>query len=168
MYKHNFGFAVFNYDDIMRKYEDFVVKWRAADQPKLYFVVMDIEKCYDNVDNNKLVQFIRDTELLEKEYFFSRCFVLKRKNNVIIERSTFQKKPLRQYFRFKWQNLSIDGSLYPTLHEILQEPCNDLNIRRTLIVENEVRQKKHATELLKPIYEITQNNYVTFNKKQYK
>lgn len=29
MWKHNFGFAVFNYDDIMKKYEKFAEKWRA-------------------------------------------------------------------------------------------------------------------------------------------
>jgi len=28
MYKHNFGFAVFSYDDIMKKYEKFVEKWK--------------------------------------------------------------------------------------------------------------------------------------------
>jgi len=102
MYKNSFGFAVFNYDDIMKKYEEFVVKWRNIGEPKLYFVTMDIEKCYDNVDNQKVIEFLRATDLLEKEYFFSKCFVLKRKNNIILERANFQKKPLKQYFRFKW------------------------------------------------------------------
>jgi hypothetical protein len=51
MYKEQFGFAVFNYDDIMKKYEEFVLKWKKIDRPKLYFVTMDIEKCYDNVEN---------------------------------------------------------------------------------------------------------------------
>lgn len=31
MFRNNFGFAVFNYDDIMKKYEHFVKKWRKAD-----------------------------------------------------------------------------------------------------------------------------------------
>ncbi len=55
MFKHNFGFAVFNYDDIMKKYEKFAEKWRKNGAPKLYFVTMDIEKCYDNVDAEKVV-----------------------------------------------------------------------------------------------------------------
>lgn len=50
MFKDNFGFAVFCYDDIMKKYEQFVKKWKQANMPKLYFVTMDIEKCYDSVD----------------------------------------------------------------------------------------------------------------------
>lgn len=86
MFKSNFGFAVFNYDDIMKKYEAFVEKWKQANQPKLYFVAMDIEKCYDNVDYEKLMSFLQKSDLLEKEYFVLQCFVLKRKNNIIMER----------------------------------------------------------------------------------
>lgn len=56
---------------------------------------MDIEKCYDNVDNTKVVEFMQNSDLLEKEYFFAKCFLLKRKNNVLVERQNFQKKPLR-------------------------------------------------------------------------
>ena len=29
MFQNEFGFAVFNYDDIMKKYEAFVQKWKA-------------------------------------------------------------------------------------------------------------------------------------------
>jgi hypothetical protein len=54
MFKASFGFAVFNYDDIMKKYERFVEKWNLAGRPQLYFVTMDIEKCYDNVDAEKV------------------------------------------------------------------------------------------------------------------
>ena len=58
MFKHQFGFAVFNYDDIMKKYERFVQKWKKVNKPQLYFVTMDIEKCYDNVDSEKVVSFL--------------------------------------------------------------------------------------------------------------
>jgi hypothetical protein len=58
MFKQNFGFAVFSYDDIMKKYERFVEKWKASGKPKLYFVTMDIEKCYDNVDAEKVVSML--------------------------------------------------------------------------------------------------------------
>ena len=102
MYKHSYGFAVFNYDDIMKKYEKFVQKWKKVGSPELYFVTMDIEKCYDNVDSEKVVQFLQKTDLLEKEYFILNCFVLKRKNNVILERSNFQKQPIKNHFRYKF------------------------------------------------------------------
>lgn len=102
MYKHAFGFAVFNYDDIMKKYEKFVQKWKLHGSPKLYFVTMDIEKCYDNVDAEKVVTMMQKTDLLEKEYFILNCFVLKRKNNVILERGTFKKQPIKNLFRYKF------------------------------------------------------------------
>jgi hypothetical protein len=47
---------------------------------------MDIEKCYDNVDSGKVVEFLQKTDLLEKEYYILSCIVLKRKNNIIMER----------------------------------------------------------------------------------
>jgi len=58
MFLNDFGFAVFNYDDIMKKYEAFVDKWKKIDKPHLYFVTMDIEKCYDNVDADRVVQYL--------------------------------------------------------------------------------------------------------------
>jgi len=55
MFQYDFGFAVFNYDDIMRKFEAFRKEWLSRNSPPLYFVTMDIEKCYDNVDASKVV-----------------------------------------------------------------------------------------------------------------
>jgi hypothetical protein len=137
MFKHSFGFAVFNYDDIMRRYEAFVTRWKAAGSPKLYFVAMDIEKCYDNVECEKLVQFLQRSDLLEREYFVVNSYVMKRRNNILMERSTFKKMPIKQYFRHKYAKIGIDGGQYPSLFEILEDEFNDLNIKRTIVSENE-------------------------------
>lgn len=102
MFKHKFGFAVFNYDDIMSRYENFVEKWTEMGKPKLYFVAMDIEKCYDNVDTDKVAQYLQRSDLLDREYFMVNCYVLKRKNNVLVERQTFKKMPIKQLFRYKF------------------------------------------------------------------
>jgi hypothetical protein len=42
---------------------------------------------------------------------------------------------IKHYFRYKFQKIGIDGSSYPSLFEILEDEYNDLNIKRTLIVE---------------------------------
>ena len=63
---------------------------------------MDIEKCYDNVDSDKVVHFLSKTDLLEKEYYILSCIVLKRKNNIIIERETFKKVPIKNYIVFSF------------------------------------------------------------------
>lgn len=150
MFKHSYGFAVFNYDDIMKKYEKFRQKWLQHGEPPLYFVTMDIEKCYDNVDAEKVVTMMQKTELLEKEYFILNCFVLKRKNNVILERGTFKKQPIKNLFRYKFQKIGIDGGTYPTLFDILEEE-NDLNFKRTIIAEQEQRRKLLKKDLLEPL-----------------
>ena len=72
----------------MKKYDAFVRKWKEAGQPELYFVTMDIEKCYDSVDSWTLCELLRRTHLLDKEYYALSCIVLKRKNNVLMERET--------------------------------------------------------------------------------
>ena len=167
MFTHNFGFAVFNYDDIMKKYEKFAEKWRQNGKPKLYFVTMDIDKCYDNVDADKVVSMLQQTDLFEKEYFILNCFVLKRKPNVMLERGRFKKQPIKGLFRYKFQKIGIDGGTYPTLFDILEEP-NDLNFKRTIIAEQEQRRKFLKKDLLEPLQNICRNNYITFNKRQYK
>ena len=43
-----------------------------------------------------------------------------------------------------------------------------MNIKRTIIVENEQRRKHQKTELLNPVIQICRNNYITFNKRQYR
>lgn len=85
-----------------------------------------------------------------------------------MERSTFKKLPIKQYFRYKFQRIGIDGGQYPSLFEILEDEHNDLNIKRTLIVEQEQRRKHQKMELLNPVIQICRNNYITFNKRQYR
>jgi hypothetical protein len=111
---------------------------------------MDIEKCYDNVDAEKVVSLLQKSDLLEKEYFILNCFVLKRKNNVILERNTFKKQPIKNHFRTKFQKIGIDGGTYPTLFEILDQE-NDLNFKRTIIAEQEQRKKHMKNDLLQPL-----------------
>lgn len=63
------GFSVFDNDQISRKYEMFVQKWRENKQPNLYFLTMDIKKCYDSIDKNRLLFQIENSDFLV--FFFS-------------------------------------------------------------------------------------------------
>ena len=131
----------------MKKYEKFKQKWLQVDKPPLYFVTMDIEKCYDNVDAEKVVSFLQKSDLLEKEYFIINCFVLKRKNNILNERDKLIKQPIKNHFRYKFQKIGIDGGSYPPLFDVLQEE-NDLNFKRMLVVEQEQRKRHLKGDLL--------------------
>jgi hypothetical protein len=101
---------------------------------------MDIEKCYDSVDVRKLSEFLRSSDLLEKEYYVLNCLVLKRKNNVLIEKDNIVKEPFKNHFRHKFHKIGIDGGQFPSIFEVLGEE-NDFNLKRTLIVENDYRKK---------------------------
>ena len=65
MFKNQFGFAVFNYCDVIKKYEKFKLQWEKQEKPQTYFVTMDIEKCYDNVNTKKLIQFLQESHLVD-------------------------------------------------------------------------------------------------------
>ena len=49
------GPAVFSLNQVVNRLAEFRDQWTNLDQPLLYFVSMDIEKCYDSVDQQKLV-----------------------------------------------------------------------------------------------------------------
>ena len=74
---------------------------------------------------------------------------------------------MKNYFRHKFHKIGVDGGQYPSLFEILSEE-NDFNLKRTLIVEQEQRKKYLKKDLLAPINYIASNNYITFNKRQFK
>ena len=58
------GFSVFDNYQIGKKYENFVREWNMADNPKLYFMTMDIRKCYDSIDKNRLLSLIENSDIL--------------------------------------------------------------------------------------------------------
>lgn len=60
------AFAVFDNEQIARKYREFVEKWRAQgeNRKKLWFLTMDIRKCYDSIEANRLLAMIKDGDLL--------------------------------------------------------------------------------------------------------
>ena len=80
------GYAVFSYEDIMARYTDFKHQWEKKGKPELYFVSLDIQKCYDSVNVNKLREMLHKTDLLEKDYYLMSCLMLKRKNNILTEK----------------------------------------------------------------------------------
>lgn len=167
------GYAVFSYEDIMMRYQEFKKKWVEQDKPELYFVSLDIQKCYDSVNVQKLREMLHKTDLLEKDYYLMSCLMLKRKNNILGEvagskKGAAEKDNFKQHFRHKYQKICVDGRQYPSLIEIMDENYFDYNFKRAICIEAESRKKVFKHEILNPIDYIIQNNYVTFNKKCFK
>lgn len=65
MVDRGYGFAVFDYKQIFAKLEDFIEKWKAKEvKTPLYFMTLDIEKCYDNVMSYNLQKLLNETPFL--------------------------------------------------------------------------------------------------------
>ena len=70
MVDSSYGFAVFDYKQIFAKLEDFIQKYKAKPvATPLYFITLDIEKCYDNVLPYNLKKLLDDTPFLSS----ARC-----------------------------------------------------------------------------------------------
>lgn len=61
---YDFGYAVFDNQQIFEKIDAFSKKWKSIGTPHLYFATMDIKKCYDSVDAKKLLEMLEKTEYL--------------------------------------------------------------------------------------------------------
>jgi len=65
MVETNYGFAVFDYRQIFGKLESFIEAWKEKEtRTPLYFVSLDIEKCYDNVLSYDLKRLLKNTPFL--------------------------------------------------------------------------------------------------------
>ena len=58
------GYCIFDNKQISRKYESFVEKWRANGSQKLVYFTLDIKKCYDSIDTNRLLKIIQNTPFI--------------------------------------------------------------------------------------------------------
>ena len=52
-----------------------------------------------------------------------------------------QKEPFKNHFRHKYDKIAVDGGMFPSLMELVNEE-NDFNYKRSLLVEQEMRKKK--------------------------
>lgn len=69
-----FGFSVFDNHQIFQKLEVFVDSWRRAGRPELFVATMDIKKCYDSVNLDKLFEFINTEPIFQELYLVNNFF----------------------------------------------------------------------------------------------
>jgi hypothetical protein len=49
LFKENIGYSVFDNEQVFQRLEKYSEEWRRLGQPKLYYMTLDITKCYDSV-----------------------------------------------------------------------------------------------------------------------
>lgn len=58
----------------MTKLEDFIKEWKSKNKPKLYAATLDIKKCYDSVNLEKLLKFFNEDQTILQNYFICNFF----------------------------------------------------------------------------------------------
>ena len=80
----------------MKRYDDFILKWRNMGCPPLKYFTLDIKKCYDSIDTSELLKMLEDTRLIEDLYLIFKYNRLYRNKKPIIGQGHFT-----SYFNYK-------------------------------------------------------------------
>ena len=67
-------FSVFDNHQIMSKLETFVASWRTKGRPPLFAASLDIKKCYDSVNLERLLQLFNEDSSIRQNYFICSFF----------------------------------------------------------------------------------------------
>lgn len=94
--------------------------------------------------------------------------MLKRKNNIVIDSKNHRKREMSHYFRSKFQHIALEGGQFPSLLKVLEQDQNEINAKKTLVVEAKKRDNYKKENLLNPVIDICKHNYIQFNRKFYK
>lgn len=87
-----FGFSVFDNHQIFSKLETFVESWRKRGSPQLYVATMDIKKCYDSVNLDKLFEFIQSEPVFQEMYLVNNFFKIIRNKRYYFHNENSAKK----------------------------------------------------------------------------
>lgn len=87
---------MFDNRQIMRKYDQFVDKWRRMGCPPIKYFTVDIHKCYDSINTSLLLQFIENTPHIDDQYLIVKYNRLYRN-----KRPLFGKNFFTGYFNYK-------------------------------------------------------------------
>lgn len=70
----SYGFSVFDNHQIFAKLEPFVERWKQKKKPFLYCASLDIKKCYDSVNLNKMFDFVKTESIFQQIYIINNFF----------------------------------------------------------------------------------------------
>lgn len=96
--QQGFGYSVFDNEQIIDKYSKFVKKWKEIGKPELYFLALDIKKCYDSINAQKLLELFLQTDLLDYSYLINKYLLLARNKKSFAKNDS---ATLPQYFNLR-------------------------------------------------------------------
>eukprot|EP00826_Nyctotherus_ovalis_P033908 TRINITY_DN2770_c0_g1_i11.p2 TRINITY_DN2770_c0_g1~~TRINITY_DN2770_c0_g1_i11.p2 ORF type:complete len:229 (+),score=56.39 TRINITY_DN2770_c0_g1_i11:283-969(+) len=170
MVETNYGFAVFDYRQIFAKLETFIEAWKAKQtHTPLYFVSLDIEKCYDNVLSYDLKRLLKDTPFLASKgsesvgrYVQTKIGILKRKNTQLPreKEGEVERKSWKHYFR---TIIKYTATPYLPQFDDLILTGKELNVGKSICSELPFRRSLKTDEVLAPLQLLLKQNIIMVN-----
>lgn len=105
------GYAVFDNYQIFDKYSQFKGKWEADNKPEISYSTMDIQKCYDSVDLDRLFEMLRQENVFKNFYLISEFYKVMRNRRYAFrvkkDSGKSDKFKLSSLFIFKQRNSAV-------------------------------------------------------------
>lgn len=146
--------SVFSLDDIYCRWKQFCeLRRRRQDQRPLYFVKVDIEECYDSIDQCRLFEIA--SRLLDKmdEY------VIRRYVTVVAANGRLKRS-------FQRQATSLTD-FQPSFVRFVQHKVNERNWSNMIFVDQVLHAQVNASTLLRQLESHLFNNIVKVNRRRY-
>ncbi|XP_071838408.1 uncharacterized protein [Apostichopus japonicus] len=154
-YPKLFGFSRLGVTSIYPKWREFVVKRKQnGDSRPLYFVKMDISKCYDSIPQDKLFRVIT-TNLKQKE--LPNTYVIRRYWVTTITRHGDVRKTVMRYVS------PADGIRYDTrsCHQILVDLAKNGRHHNSIITNQVSVRVEGVDSILKKLQQLIHNDIVS-------
>lgn len=162
------GFAVFDNYQIFDRYSKFKKTWREDGSPPLFYGTMDIQKCYDSVELDRLY------ELLKLEDVFQDFYLITNFMKVLRNRRFAFRKKNKNNDKFKMSNLFLlkeRDSAVPLEHvaDITKYTLDEVTKQgKTIFIDRERKTVVSKTELMENITFVCKGVVIRFGNLLYR
>lgn len=160
------GYSVFDNHQIFSRLETFVEKWKKKGKPELFCVSMDISKCYDSVDLEKMFEFIKNENTFKEMYFLNNFFkIIRNKRFCFKKQKNPEKKEITSLFYGKRRDGSNELMDLLDLKEYFKDKIVHSN--KTIFIDSGVKYLISKDEILEKLKFICDKVYVKFGKSHF-
>jgi hypothetical protein len=160
------GYSVFDNHQIFAKLEKFAEKWKARGKPFLYCASMDIRKCYDSVNLDKLFEFVKNETTFKEFYLVNNFFkIIRNKRFYFDEEKKDQSKKFTNLFLGKRRDTSNTIDDLSDLKNYFKDKI--VYPGKTVFIDSGVKYLVTKDEIMDKLSFICNNVFVRFGKAYY-
>lgn len=164
------GFAVFDNYQIFDKYSKFKGNWKSKNKPTLFYGTMDIKKCYDSVELDRLFELLKKEDIFKDFYLISNFIKVIRNRRYAFRKksskSSKEKMKMSNLFILKQRDSAIPleklGSVKNyTLDEVTKKG-------KTIFLDRPRKRVVSKSDLMENITHVCKNVVIKFGNQVYK